>query len=56
MEAESNFLLESPVACKENNKPDLEMNFTVNLAFVNYLDPLNETIETQIIRNWTTQK
>ena len=31
IEAESNFLLESLAACE-----DLEMHFTVNLAFVNY--------------------
>ena len=51
IEAECNFLLESLMACKENNKPDLEMYFTVNLAFVNYLDLLNETIEIPIVRN-----
>ena len=56
IEAESNFLLESLVACREHEKPDLEMDFTVNLAFVDYLDQLNETINTPIIRNWTSQK
>ena len=56
IEAESNFLLESLVACRENEKPDLEMYFTVNLAFVDYLDQLNETIDTPVIRNWTNQK
>ena len=40
----------------EKKKPDLEMHFTVNLAFVDYLDQLNETINTPIIRNWTNQK
>ena len=29
------------------------MYFTVNLAFVDYLEELNETIETPIDRNWT---
>ena len=56
IEAESNFLLELLVACGENEKPDLEMHFTVNLAFVDYLDQLNETIDTPVIRNWTNQK
>ena len=56
IEAESNFLSESLATCEEGNKPDLEMYFTVNLAFVNYLDLLNETIKTPIVRNWTMQK
>ena len=43
---------------KENcEKPDLEMYFTVNLAFVDYLEKLNEIIETTPInRNWTSFK
>ena len=32
------------------------MHFTVNLAFVDYLDHLNETRDTPIIRNWTNHK
>ena len=32
IEAESNFLLESLAACREHEKPDLEMHFTVNLT------------------------
>ena len=42
IEAKSNFLLESLAACKEKPglKPDLEMYFTVNLAFVDYLTKL----------------
>ena len=56
LEAESNFLLESLAACIEHEKPDLEMHFTVNLAFVDYLDQLNEMIDTLTIRNWTNQK
>ena len=55
IKAESNFLLESLAACGEHKKPDLVMYFTVNLAFVNYLDQLNETIDTPFIRNWTNQ-
>ena len=53
-EAESNFLLESLAACGEHEKPDLEMYFTVNLAFVDYLEELNKTIKTPINRNWTS--
>ena len=56
IEAESNFLLESLTACGDHEKPDLEMHFTVNLSFVDYLDQLNETIDTSIIRNWTNHK
>ena len=55
-EAESNFLLESLAACREHKKLDLEMYFTVNLAFVDYLDQSSEMIDTLIIRNWTNQK
>ena len=43
IEAESNFLLESLAACGEHEKPDLEMYFTVNLAFVDYLEELNDS-------------
>ena len=53
IEAESNFLLESLAACGEHEKADLEMYFTVNLAFVDYLEELNESIKTPINRNWT---
>ena len=56
IEAESNFLLESLAACREHEKPDLEMYFTVNLAFVDYLEQLNETITMSIKRNWTSFK
>ena len=56
LDAERNFLLELLAACGQHEKPDLEMHFTVNLAFVNYLDQLNEMIDPQIIRNWTNQK
>ena len=39
VEAESNFLLKSLAACKNSEvKTDLEMYFTVNMAFVNYFD------------------
>ena len=56
IKAESTFLLESLAACGEHEKPDLEMYFTVNLAFVDYLEELNETITTPINRNWTNVK
>ena len=52
IEAESNFLLESLAACDEHEKPDLEMYFTVNLAFLDYLTQLNVTFNTPINRNW----
>ena len=55
IEAKSNFLLESLAACSEHKKPDLEMYFTVNLAFANYLDQLDETIDVPIERNWMHQ-
>ena len=43
IEAESNFLLESLAACEgPETKTDLEMHFTVNLAFVNYFDDIIE--------------
>ena len=56
IEAESNFLLESLDACKEHEKPDQETYFTVNLAFVDYLEQLNETITIPINRNWTSPR
>ena len=51
IEAESNFVLKSLAACEENEKPDQEMYFTINLAFVDYLDQLKETIDMPVIRN-----
>ena len=55
IEAKNNVLLDSLASCREHEKPDLEMYFTVNLAFVNYLDQLNETINIPIEKNWTHQ-
>ena len=52
MEAEDNFLLESLVACGENNIQKLEMFFTVNLAFLDHLEDLTEVLDTPIDRNW----
>ena len=57
IEAESNFLLESLAACKgPDAKTDLEMHFTVNLAFMNYFDDILENSGKQISLNWTTQE
>ena len=56
-EAKSNFLLESFTACKNsNNKADLVMCFTVNLAFVNYLEGAVESFHSEVSMNWTTQE
>ena len=52
LEAESNFLLECLAACENsNNEADLTMYFTVNLAFVNYLEGSVENLH-----SWTTQE
>ena len=56
IKAESNFLLESLATCGEHEKPDLEMYFTVNFAFVDFLEELNETIAMPNNRNWTSVK
>ena len=56
IKAKNNFLLESLVTCNEHEKPNLEMYFTVNLPFMDYLEQLNETLTTPINRNWTKAK
>ena len=57
IEAESNFLLESLAACKgPDAKTDLEMHFTVNLAFMNYFNDILENLGKKISLNWTTQE
>ena len=57
IEAESNFHLESPVACEDPEaKTDLEMHFTINLAFVNYFKDMIEELGIPISQNWTTQE
>ena len=57
MEAERNFLLESLAACENSEtKTDLEMYFTVNLAFVNYFDKALDELGIPILRNWTTKE
>ena len=44
VKAESNFLLESLSVCEgPETKTDLEMYFTINLAFVNYFDDMIES-------------
>ena len=52
---ENHFLLESLAAC-ENANSKLTMYFTVNTAFVNYLDKfpnLTESLEFPVIKNRT---
>ena len=57
LEAESNFLLESLAACENfGTKADLVMYFTVNLAFMNYLEGVVESVSSVISTNWTTQE
>ena len=57
IETENNFLLESLDACEvPETKTDLEMHFTVNLAFVNYFDDMIEELGIQISLNWATQE
>ena len=48
--------MESLAACGEKDNQNLEMYFTVNLAFLDHLGELNEVIETPINRNWTHEK
>ena len=55
---ENNFLLEFLAACYDSNSK-LVMYFTVNTAFVNYLDQfdnLTESLEFPIVKNTTTFK
>ena len=40
----------------KHERPDLEMYFTVNLAFIDYLEQLNNTLTISINRNWTHVK
>ena len=55
VKAESNFLLESLAVCKgPETKTDLEMYFTINLAFVNYFDDMIEKLGIPVSQNWTT--
>ena len=57
IEAESIFILESLAACEgPDAKTDLEMHFTVNLAFVNYFEDILQELGRHISLNWTTQE
>ena len=57
IEPECNFLLKSLAACEgPEAETDIEMHFTVNLAFVNYFEDMIEELEKQISLNWTTQE
>ena len=57
LEAKSNCLLESFTACENsNNEADLRMYFTVNLAFVNYLEGAVESLCSKVLTNWTAQE
>ena len=57
VEAKSNFLLELLAVCENSKtKTDVEMFFTVNLAFVNYFDKAIENLGIPVLRNWTTQE
>ena len=57
VEAKSNFLLELLAACKgSETKTDLEMYFTINVAFMNYFKDTIEELGIPILRNWTTQE
>ena len=49
--------MESLAACKgPDAKTDLEMHFTVNLAFMNYFDDILENVGKPILLNWITQE
>ena len=57
IEAESNFLLESLAACEgPETKTDLEIHFTINLAFVNCFNDIIEELGIPILQNLMTQK
>ena len=56
IEVEKHFLLESLAACSDSNSK-LVMYFTMNAAFVNYIDQfsnMTESLKIPIIRNKTT--
>ena len=58
IEADNHFLLESLAAC-DNGDSKLTMHFTVNTAFVNYLDllpSLTESLKFLLITNRTTYR
>ena len=49
-------MLESLAACNEHETPDLKMYFMASLAFIDYLEQLNETLTMPINRNWMNVK
>ena len=50
-------LLELLAACEgSETKTDLEMYFTIDLAFVNYFDDMIEKLGIPVSQNWTTQE
>ena len=55
IEVENNILLESLAVC-HNAESKPVMNFTVNTAFVNYLENLTDTLKFPILLNQTTHK
>ena len=57
IEAESNFLLESLAVCEgPETKTDLEMHFTIKLAFVNNFNDMIEELGIPISQNRTTKE
>ena len=49
--------MESLAACKgSETTTDLEMHFTINLAFVNYFDDMREELGIPVSWNWITQE
>ena len=57
VEDKSNFLVESLAACEGSEaKTNLEMYFTINLAFINYFDDTIEELGIPVLRNWTTKE
>ena len=55
VEVEDNILLESIATCP-GKQSALTMYYTVNTAFMHYLDSLTDNLETHISANWTTQE
>ena len=49
--------MESLAVCEgPETKTDLQMHFTINLAFVNYFDDMIEELGVPISQNWMTQE
>ena len=55
IKVENNFLLES-LAAYHDAESKLVMHFTLNTAFDNYSDNLNESLKFSILLNWNTHK